>query len=66
MRRCAICGASMDGRRRDALVCGPACRRERGRLCALLAGRGDGPYETVGAYLERRQRRAKRPLEGVG
>jgi len=54
-----MCGASIDGRRRDALVCGPACRRERSRLRALLRGRGDGPYETVGAYLARRQRRAK-------
>ena len=57
--RCPICGASLTGRRRDAIVCGPGCRRERARVRALLAGIGAGPYATLDEYTNRRQRRAK-------
>lgn len=31
-RTCAVCGASLDGRRRHARFCSPACRREHSRL----------------------------------
>ena len=53
-RMCAICGGSLAGRRRDAEVCGPACRRERSRLRALLDGRADGGYSSFPVYLSRR------------
>jgi hypothetical protein len=58
-RRCAVCGASLDGRRRDAVYCSPGCRREQGRIRAVLAGRSDGPYSTLADLAERRQSRAK-------
>jgi hypothetical protein len=56
---CAICGTSLAGRRRDALCCGPACRRERSRLKRLLSGREAEGYRCLSGYLARRQRRAK-------
>jgi hypothetical protein len=61
MRRCAVCGGSLAGKRRDARFCSPACRREAGRQRAVLRGRRDGPYLTLAHLAERRGRRAKSP-----
>lgn len=58
-RRCVVCDRTLDGRRIDATTCGPACRRVRSRLRALLAGKPDGGYSTLAEYLEGRRRRAK-------
>jgi hypothetical protein len=45
-RRCVVCGAPMEGRRRQARTCGGACRAEASRLRRLLAGEQpvDGCY----------------------
>jgi len=59
MRRCPVCGSSLIGRRSDCVTCSPACRREASRLRAVLAGRGDGPYDAVAQLLNRARRRAK-------
>ena len=59
-RRCRYCGTDIAGRRSDAIVCGPGCRRELSRLRALMSGKRVGPYETLAQYAARRQRRAKR------
>jgi hypothetical protein len=59
-RACEVCGESLDERRADATVCGAGCRRERSRVRALSAGRGDAGYQTLAEYANRRQRRAKR------
>jgi hypothetical protein len=59
LRVCVVCGATLDGRRVDALVCGPACRRERSRILAILSGQPAKPYATLAQYANRRQRRAK-------
>jgi hypothetical protein len=57
-RRCPVCGRDLAGHRSDARVCGSSCRRELSRLRALLAGRRDGPYDSVNEYRNRRQKRA--------
>jgi hypothetical protein len=62
MRRCAVCGGSLSGKRKDARFCSAACRREAGRLRAVLSGRSDGPYSALVDLANRRQRRAKRPM----
>jgi len=62
-RRCEWCDESLAGRRADAEVCGPECRRERSRVRRLLAGKGDGPYRSPRQYLDRLRRRAK-PASG--
>jgi hypothetical protein len=59
-RVCAICGAALNGRRGDARYCGAGCRREAGRLRALLAGVTVNGYGSVAEYLNGRQKRAKR------
>jgi hypothetical protein len=61
-RVCEVCLTSLDGHRADAVVCGPACRRERSRLRAVSAGRADTGYRTLAEYTARRQRRAKRAV----
>lgn len=61
MTRCRVCGAPLEGRRRDALTCSAGCRREASRIRAVMAGRGDGPYSTLRDLAERRRSRAKRP-----
>lgn len=58
-RLCPVCGASLEGRRSDAVTCGPACRRERSRARRLAAGKPDGGYLTLGQWLDRRRRRAQ-------
>ncbi len=46
VRCCVVCGAPMEGRRRQARTCGGACRAEASRLRRLLAGEQpvDGCY----------------------
>jgi hypothetical protein len=61
MNRCRVCGASMQAKRRDARCCSPACRREAARVRASVAGKSDGPCETLADLAARRQRRAKPP-----
>ena len=43
MRRCTVCGASLEGRRRQAHTCSSGCRRELSRIKAVASGRSDGP-----------------------
>ena len=62
-RCCAVCGASLDGRRVDATVCGAACRRERTRLRSLLSGASVEGHPSLADYRERRQRRAERGIQ---
>lgn len=50
-RRCAVCGASLDGRRSDARHCTDACRVEGWRIARLLAGREAGRYATLAERL---------------
>jgi hypothetical protein len=45
-RVCPVCCEPLDGHRCDAIYCSPACRREAGRIRAVLAGKADGPYST--------------------
>ena len=59
-RRCPVCGESLDGRRADARTCGSACRRLLYRGERLLAGRPDGPYETLAQWDARRRRGSAR------
>jgi hypothetical protein len=61
-RRCVVCGARMEGRRRQARTCGGACRAEASRLRRLLAGEQpvDGCY-SVADRLGRLD--ARRPAE---
>jgi len=63
-RRCLVCGASLARLRSDARYCSPGCRREASRIRAVLAGRSDGPYSTLGDLAQRRQRRAKPVIVG--
>ena len=62
-RRCALCGADLDGRRADARYCGAACRRDACRIRRLASGVPDSGYRTLGDYLNGRQSRAKRAWE---
>jgi len=57
-RVCVVCGRGMEGRRRGALCCGPACRRERDRLLAILSGQGGEAYESVAARVAAAHNRA--------
>jgi hypothetical protein len=54
MNRCRVCGASLEGRRRQALTCSASCRREASR-------QGDGPYATLADLAGRRRNRANGP-----
>jgi hypothetical protein len=59
-RICVVCGRALDvDARRDALVCSPPCRAERGRLRAILDGRGSGPYRSVVSRLGALENRAR-------
>lgn len=57
-RACPVCGASLEGRRRDAIYDRPACRREGNRLLRLAAGKPDTGYRSLDEYAARRRRRA--------
>lgn len=57
-RTCPVCGASLEGRRRDAIYDRPACRREGNRLLRLAAGRPDTGYTSLDEYGKRRRTRA--------
>ncbi len=63
MRTCDTCGGSLEGRRKDAVYCGQACRREGFRVARLSRGEPDGHYATLAEYANRRRRRAKRSGE---
>lgn len=52
-RACPVCGADLEGRRRDARYCGGACRAEGSRLQRLLAGRTVDGFVSVGDRLDR-------------
>jgi hypothetical protein len=56
---CTVCDAPLSGRRTNARVCSPACRRELSRIRRLAAGESERGYATLGQYLGRRQKRAK-------
>lgn len=58
MRTCPICGEDMTMRRRQAVYCGPACRREASRFRALLAGQWTDGYGCLRDYLNRRRNMA--------
>jgi hypothetical protein len=62
-RACAVCGASLEGRRRDAETCSATCRIERSRIRRLLAGRTVEGYPSWEAY-QGRQRRTN-PRQGT-
>lgn len=47
MSACPVCGASLDGRRADAVYCSNGCRQEAYRFRRLLAGRPVGRYVSV-------------------
>src|SRR5205814_2263082 len=67
-RRCLVCGASLEARRRHARTRSPSCRREMSRLRAVLSGRGDGPYATrgdVGVSRRNRENAPRRALQGT-
>lgn len=58
-RICVVCGRELnEDKRADAIVCGPPCRAERGRLIAILDGRGSGPYRSVVSRLRALENRA--------
>jgi hypothetical protein len=58
-RVCVVCERSLDGMRPDALCCSSPCRAERGRLIAILEGRGTGPYRSVVSRLVALENRAR-------
>lgn len=53
VRVCPVCGAGLDGRRRQARYCGGACRAEASRLRRLLDGRPVDGFASVGDRLDR-------------
>lgn len=61
-RVCPVCGASLEGRRRDAIYDRPACRREGNRLLRLAAGEPDTGYRSLDEYGKRRRTRANPPV----
>ena len=58
VRRCIVCEAPLDGRRRQARYCSAGCRLEASRLRAILAGAEVEGYSTLPAYLARHRNRA--------
>lgn len=57
-RVCPVCGASLDGRRSDAIYDTPACRREANMIARQLSGEPDTGYRSLDEYVKRRTRRA--------
>lgn len=53
---CAICGASLAGRRQDAVYCGGPCRAEASRVRRLREGQAVDGYGDLPAYSARRTR----------
>jgi len=49
--QCLNCGASMLGRRPDAVWCSPACKLKGNRIIKREAAAGS-PYDSVLSYLE--------------
>lgn len=54
-RTCSICGAALDGLRRDATYCSPAHRMEASRRRRLALRPVDG-YKDLSAYRARQRR----------
>jgi hypothetical protein len=70
LRRCAVCGTSLEGKRANASYCSNACRAEAWRLRRLLAGRPVGRYkclaDRMAAYgRARRSSRSQEPREAA-
>jgi len=65
-RTCAVCGASLEGKRRDAVYCSKGHRTEAWRLRRLLAGRPVGRYATFADRLAAfgRPRASRRHTKG--
>ncbi len=63
-RLCAICGASLDGRRAHARYCSGACRAEASRLRRIVAGQEPDGFRTLADRL-RRQRNRTEPGAGA-
>jgi integrase len=61
-RTCIARGASLDGRRRQALTCSANCGRDA-RIRAILAGAEADGYATPAEYQARRRNRANTALE---
>lgn len=51
MRRCLICGASLEGRRRQTPTCSDVCRAEASRLRRLLDG--ESPVDGFSSVADR-------------
>lgn len=58
-RLCVVCERDISELRKDALCCTAPCRAERGRLLAILEGRGSGPYRSVVSRLDALANRAR-------
>ncbi len=56
-RVCALCGASLQGRRSDAIFCSPSHRAEGSRLSRLLRSETVDGYSSVMERLEAIQKR---------
>lgn len=50
---CPLCGAPLEGRRRQARYCGGACRAEASRLRRLLDGEPVDGFTSIGDRLGR-------------
>ena len=53
VRRCTVCGVSLEGRDRRARTCSATCRREAARFRAVLDGGSDDPYSNLGQLVQR-------------
>jgi hypothetical protein len=64
-RRCAICGADLSGRRRNAVYCGPPCRTEASAFSGSRGLGADGYRGPVAARLEASRKRTRRLWGGA-
>jgi hypothetical protein len=62
---CAVCGASLEGRRATARFCGPPCRAEASRVRRVLEGEEADGYRNLAGRREASRRRTRR-LYGDG
>ena len=66
MRICPVCGASLEGRRKQTKTCSSACRRELSRIRAILGGSEVEGYTSLPEYLARHRNRANRRERATG
>lgn len=71
IRRCPVCGDSLDGMRAHARYCSGACRAEASRLRRLLDGSPADGFQSVADRLDRmterkRTERGTCALESLG